>query len=72
MAQIRKSPDIAKPNAESHLSQKILYFAVPSCSSGGLRRALLVLFTSITVNPRLCGSCRVIIGWQRLLLHLRQ
>lgn len=72
MAQIWKPPDVAEPDAESHLSQEILYFTVPSCSSGRLRRALLALLASVAVHLRLHGSCLVIICWQGLLLHLRE
>lgn len=50
MAQIWKPPDIAKSNAESNLSQKILYFTVPPCSSGRLSRALLDVLTSVAIN----------------------
>lgn len=72
MAQIRKAPDIAKSNAESHLSQKILDFTVPPCSSGRLRRVLLAFLTGVGISLELCGPFPVIISWQRLLLHLRE
>lgn len=72
MAQIWKSPDIAKSNAESHLSQKILEFTVPPCSSGRLRRVLLAILPGVGISLELCGPFPVIIAWQRLLFHLRQ
>lgn len=73
MAQIWKAPDVAKSHAESHLSQKILYFTVPPCpSSSRLRRSLLTVLASGAIELRLCGHSLVIIAWQWLLLHLRK
>lgn len=62
MAQIWEPPHIAEPNAESNLSQEVLYFTVPSCSGWRLRHRLLALI-SVSVAT---------FSWQGLLLHLRQ
>jgi len=70
MAQIWKPPDVAKPNAESHLSQEILDFTVPSRSSDRLRRALLAAGAALRL--RRSGSGIAVIRWQGLLLHLMQ
>lgn len=66
MAQIWKPPDIAKADAEAHLSQKILYFTVPASSSRRLTRSLLALLAKAAVSLRL-----VLITWQGQLLHLK-
>lgn len=72
VAQIRKPPDIAEPNAESHLGQKVLNFTVPSCTSGRLRGVRLSLLTSEAINRQLYNSGLFIVSGQRLLLHLRR
>lgn len=73
MAQIRKAPHVAKPDAESHLGQKILDLAVPPGPRSRLRGALLAVLTSQAKELRLRAHRLVIvIAGQWLLFHLRQ
>lgn len=69
VTQIRKPPDIPESDAESHLSQKILYFAVPSGPSVWLGRVLRAALAREPVV--LSGFLVVVISGQRLLLHLK-
>lgn len=65
MAQVWEPPHIAEPDAEPDLSQEVLYFTVPACSSWRLR--LLLALICVSVDLRLA-----IFSWQGLLLHLGQ
>lgn len=73
MAQIRKAPHVAKPDAESYLGQKILDLAVPPSPSSRLRGALLAVLASQAKELRLrAHHLVVVIAGQWLLFHLRQ
>lgn len=71
MAQIWKAPHVAEPDTEPHLGQEVLDLTVPAGSGGRFRRALLTLPTDETGTLRIRGPGFVIVGWQRLFLHLR-
>lgn len=50
MTQVWKPPDVAQPNTESHLGQKVFYFAVPASTGRRFGGAVLALLTILDIQ----------------------